>query len=52
MGRFRGAALEHPLALAVTKAAKDRQVDVLPVEKFAVMEGRGVRGTWTGASSR
>jgi len=36
---------EHPLALAVTKAAKDRQVDVLPVEKFAIMEGRGVRGT-------
>ncbi|HYU90675.1 MAG TPA: heavy metal translocating P-type ATPase [Gemmatimonadales bacterium] len=36
---------EHPLALAVTKAAKDRQVEVLPVEKFAVMEGRGVRGT-------
>src|SRR6267378_201503 len=36
---------EHPLALAVTRAAKDRQVDVLPVEKFAVMEGRGVRGT-------
>ena len=36
---------EHPLALAVTKAAKDRQVEVLPVEKFAAMEGRGVRGT-------
>ncbi|HYS59079.1 MAG TPA: copper-translocating P-type ATPase, partial [Gemmatimonadales bacterium] len=36
---------EHPLALAVVNAAKDRQVDVLPVEKFAVMEGRGVRGT-------
>ncbi len=36
---------EHPLALAVTRAAKDRQVDVLPVEKFALMEGRGVRGT-------
>src|SRR5206468_9765271 len=36
---------EHPLALAVTKAARDRQVDVLPVEKFAAMEGRGVRGT-------
>ncbi len=36
---------EHPLALAVTKAARDRQVEVLPVEKFAVMEGRGVRGT-------
>src|SRR5439155_941109 len=30
---------------AVVNAAKDRQVDVLPVEKFAVMEGRGVRGT-------
>ena len=36
---------EHPLALAVLKAAKDRQVDVLPVDKFAAMEGRGVRGT-------
>ncbi len=36
---------EHPLALAVAKAARDRQVDVLPVEKFAAMEGRGVRGT-------
>jgi Cu+-exporting ATPase len=36
---------EHPLAIAVAKAAKDRQVDVLPVEKFAAMEGRGVRGT-------
>src|SRR5213083_400308 len=36
---------EHPLALAITRAAKDRQVDVLPVEKFAAMEGRGVRGT-------
>src|SRR6266496_1891280 len=31
---------EHPLALAVAKAARD-----LPVEKFAAMEGRGVRGT-------
>src|SRR2546427_2059901 len=36
---------EHPLALAVIKAARDRQVEVLPVEKFAAMEGRGVRGT-------
>src|ERR1041385_5101276 len=36
---------EHPLALAVIKAAKDRQVDLLPVEKFAAMEGRGARGT-------
>ncbi|HEV2749475.1 MAG TPA: heavy metal translocating P-type ATPase [Gemmatimonadales bacterium] len=36
---------EHPLALAVVKAAKERNVDLLPVEKFAMMEGRGVRGT-------
>jgi P-type Cu+ transporter len=36
---------EHPVAVAVTRAAKDRQVEVLPVEKFAAMEGRGVRGT-------
>jgi Cu+-exporting ATPase len=36
---------EHPLARAILKAAKEKQVDVLPVEKFAMMEGRGVRGT-------
>jgi len=36
---------EHPLAIAVLRAAKDRQVGMLPVEKFAAMEGRGVRGT-------
>jgi Cu+-exporting ATPase len=36
---------EHPLARAILKAAKDKQVEVLPVEKFAMMEGRGVRGT-------
>ena len=36
---------EHPLAIAVVKAAKERNVDLLPVEKFALMEGRGVRGT-------
>ena len=36
---------EHPLALAVVRAARDRQVEMLPVERFAVMEGRGVRGT-------
>jgi len=36
---------EHPLARAVLKAARDKQVELLPVEKFAVMEGRGVRGT-------
>ncbi len=36
---------EHPLASAILKAAKDRQVEIPPVEKFAVMEGRGARGT-------
>jgi len=35
---------EHPLAAAVVKAARERQVDLLPVERFAVMEGRGARG--------
>ncbi|HMG19317.1 MAG TPA: copper-translocating P-type ATPase, partial [Gemmatimonadales bacterium] len=36
---------EHPLANAILKAAQDKQVSLLPVEKFAAMEGRGVRGT-------
>jgi P-type Cu+ transporter len=36
---------EHPLAVAILKAAQDKQVTLLPVEKFAAMEGRGVRGT-------
>src|SRR5216110_2773284 len=36
---------EHPLARAILKAAQDKQVSLLPVEKFAAMEGRGVRGT-------
>ena len=36
---------EHPLAQAILKAAKEKQVVPGPVDKFAVMEGRGVRGT-------
>jgi Cu+-exporting ATPase len=36
---------EHPLAHAILAAAQDKQVTLLPVEKFAAMEGRGVRGT-------
>jgi Cu+-exporting ATPase len=36
---------EHPLAHAVLTAARERNVTILPVEKFAAMEGRGVRGT-------
>src|SRR5438034_949544 len=36
---------EHPLAGAIIKAAQDRQVQLLPVDKFALREGSGVRGT-------
>ena len=36
---------EHPLARAILRAAKEKQVELLAVEKFAVMEGRGARGT-------
>ena len=36
---------EHPLAHAIRTAAEEKQVTLLPVEKFAAMEGRGVRGT-------
>ncbi|MGH7754129.1 MAG: heavy metal translocating P-type ATPase, partial [Gemmatimonadales bacterium] len=35
---------EHPLARAVLKAANEKHVELLPVEKFAIMEGRGARG--------
>jgi Cu+-exporting ATPase len=36
---------EHPLAQAILRAAKEKGAPLLPVEKFAAMEGRGVRGT-------
>jgi Cu+-exporting ATPase len=36
---------EHPVAQAIVHAAQERMLLLLPVEKFAVMEGRGVRGT-------
>ncbi|HKC47764.1 MAG TPA: copper-translocating P-type ATPase, partial [Gemmatimonadales bacterium] len=36
---------EHPVAQAIVRAAQERMLLLLPVEKFAVMEGRGVRGT-------
>ncbi|MGE5762302.1 MAG: heavy metal translocating P-type ATPase [Gemmatimonadota bacterium] len=36
---------EHPIAQAIVRAAQDRMVLLSPVEKFAAMEGRGVRGT-------
>jgi Cu+-exporting ATPase len=36
---------EHPVAQAILQAAQDKGVRRLPVERFAAMEGRGVRGT-------
>ena len=36
---------EHPLADAIVRAAHEKAVDILLVDKFAAMEGRGVRGT-------
>src|SRR5512143_1881849 len=36
---------EHPIAQSIIRAAQERMVLLLPVEKFAAMEGRGVRGT-------
>jgi Cu+-exporting ATPase len=36
---------EHPIAQSIVRAAQERMVLLLPVEKFAAMEGRGVRGT-------
>jgi Cu+-exporting ATPase len=35
---------EHPLALAILRAARDLQVEPPPVEQFVAMEGRGARG--------
>ena len=36
---------EHPLARAILDAAMAKGVSLLSVDKFAAMEGRGVRGT-------
>jgi Cu+-exporting ATPase len=33
------------MASAILKAAKEKQIELLPVDKFAAMEGRGARGT-------
>jgi Cu+-exporting ATPase len=35
---------EHPVAHAILRAAKDKQVALPVVEQFAAMEGRGARG--------
>lgn len=39
---------EHPLALAIVKAANDRQLDLYPVEDFKSITGKGVQGTVNG----
>ncbi len=36
---------EHPFAQAILRAAQEKGVQPLPVDRFAAMEGRGVRGT-------
>ena len=36
---------EHPFAQAILQAAAEKGVTLLPVDRFAAMEGRGVRGT-------
>ena len=38
----------HPLSAAVVKAAKDRQLELLPVEGFSAIAGRGVQGVVSG----
>ncbi len=35
---------EHPLAGAIVEAARAKELDLPPVERFVAMEGRGVRG--------
>lgn len=39
---------EHPLALAIVKAANDRQLDLSPVDNFQSITGKGVQGTING----
>jgi Cu+-exporting ATPase len=39
---------EHPLGQAVVAAAKERQIQLPPVESFQSVTGRGVRGTVDG----
>ena len=35
---------EHPIAMAILRAARELQVEPPPVEQFVAMEGRGARG--------
>jgi Cu+-exporting ATPase len=43
-------ASEHPLAGAVVAAATERRLELLPVDNFEALGGRGVRGTVGGRS--
>ena len=36
---------EHPLGRAILKAAEERRIELVPVDAFTAMDGRGVRGT-------
>jgi len=36
---------EHPLAVAIVKAAEDRHLAVVPAEDFSAITGRGAQGT-------
>lgn len=38
------AASEHPVAKAITKEAKERRIELLPVEDFQRVPGKGVQG--------
>ncbi len=42
-------ASEHPLAAAILAAAKEKQIELLPVANFASLTGKGVSGTIQGA---
>ena len=39
---------EHPLAVAIVKAAEDRHLAVIPAEDFSSITGRGAQGTVNG----
>ncbi len=41
-------ASEHPLAAAILAAAKEKQIELLPVADFASLTGKGVSGTIQG----
>lgn len=41
-------ASEHPLAAAILAGAKEKKIELLPVENFASLTGKGVTGTLQG----